>query len=143
MPKARIQWSDDRVIRLPRDTDLEYARFGMTPEEIGEQTWADPVPGIRGMKRPDGVKIPVLEFDVATAKSCDIGKKCTEIGRSQSWSLLDWARLEPERFKGFFTRMTRDMGFQRFYCNIYDPMRLCYRRIFDESITRIPAWMML
>jgi len=80
---ARIQWTDDRVIRQPRDADLEYARFGMTLEEIGEQTWMDPVPGIRGRKKPDGVRIPVLDFDVSTAKSSDIGSKCTEIGRSQ------------------------------------------------------------
>jgi len=136
---AKIQWSDGRVIRQPRDTDLEYARFGMTPEEIGEQTWMDPVSGIRGLRRPDGVRIPLLSFEVSTAKSTDIGSKCTEIGRSQRWSLLEWARMEPERLKGFFTRMTRDVGFQRFYCSIYDPMRLCYRRIFDEPISKIPA----
>jgi len=31
-----------KVIRLPRDTDLEYARFGLTLEHIGEQTWKNP-----------------------------------------------------------------------------------------------------
>ena len=52
---------------------------------------------------------------------------------------MEWARLKPKRLKGFFTWMTRDVGFQRFYCSIYDPKKLCYRRIFDEPITRIPT----
>lgn len=30
LARAKIQWSDGRVIRLPKETDLEYSRFGLT-----------------------------------------------------------------------------------------------------------------
>ena len=58
-----------KVIRLPRDTDLEYARFGLTLEHIGEQTWKNPVSRMRGMSRPTGVKLGIVEFDVNTTQS--------------------------------------------------------------------------
>lgn len=91
--KARIQWSGDRVIRLTRKSDLEYARFGLSSEQIGVKTLRDPVSGVREMRRPPGVKIGLLKFDISSTKSCDIGKKCTELVRSQLWSLLglEWA----------------------------------------------------
>ena len=40
-------------------------------------------------------------FDVSSTKSCDIRKKCTELGRSQSWCLLGLARLNPGIFRMF------------------------------------------
>ena len=33
--------------------------------------------------------------------------------------------------------MRREGGFQRFYSNLYDGMRLLYRRIFDEKVVNI------
>ena len=35
LARAKIKWSDERVHRLPLETDREYSRFGLTPEEIG------------------------------------------------------------------------------------------------------------
>ena len=63
--------------------------------------WSDPVSGVKKMLRPPGVKIGLLEFDVSSTKSCDIGKK----GRSQSWCLLGFVRLNPGLFRMFFVRM--------------------------------------
>ncbi len=37
----------------------------------------------------------------------------------------------------FFVRMVRDMGFRLFYKNLYDAMRLCFLRIFDELAPKV------
>ncbi len=41
--------------------------------------------------------------------------------------------MNPLGLKGFFERMRREVGFQRFYSSLYDGIRLLYRRIFDEK----------
>ncbi len=66
-------------------------------------------------------------------KSKEIGEKCTQIGRCQRWSLLEWARMNPCELVKFFTRMQRNVGFQQFYAGLYDAMRLCYQRMMDEK----------
>ena len=38
LARAKIQWTEGRVIRLPLDIDHEYSRFGLTPEQIGVQS---------------------------------------------------------------------------------------------------------
>ena len=126
-----------QVIRVTRESDVRYARFGMSLEVIGDQTWMDPVPGVRGMLRPAGIKLPLLEMKADVIRSRVIGKKCTEIGRSQRWSLLEWGRMNPLELRKFFERMRREVGFQWFYSSLYDGMRLIYRRNFDEKVTDI------
>ncbi len=41
--------------------------------------------------------------------------------------------MNPGELGKFFTRMEKDVGFQRFYGGLYDAMRLCYRRILDKK----------
>ena len=141
LARAKIQWTDGRIIRLPQETDLEYSRFGLTPEQIGVQSWSNPAPGDLRMVRPPGIKIALLEFETSTARSCDIGRACTAMGRCQQWSLLvlEWGMLNPELLRKFFTRMAEDDGFQRFYTNLYDLLRLCHLRMFDEKAPTIAA----
>ena len=122
------------MIRVPSEVYVIYSRFGLTLDDIGDQSWMEPVSGIRGLMRPAGVRFPVLEFKVESSKSKEIRKKCSEMGRSQRWSLLKWARMNPRGLKMFFVRMKREVGFQRFYRNLYDGMRLLHRRIFDKKI---------
>ena len=45
LSRAKIQWSDGRVIQSPKESDLVYSRFGLSPEQIGEQSWSEPAPG--------------------------------------------------------------------------------------------------
>ena len=45
--------------------------------------------------------------------------------------------MNPRCLKKFFIRMSRDIGFQRFNGNLYDGMRLCHLRIFDEKVVEI------
>ena len=135
--RAQIKWSDGRILRSPREDDLEYSRFGLSAEEIGDQTWMNSISSIWGMVRPAGVKIPLLEFDISSTKPCEIGRRCTVLGRCQRWSLLEWARLNPDRLKLFFVRMIRDAGFQTHYANMLDAMRLCYRRLFDSDAPKV------
>ncbi len=49
--RAKIQWFDDCVIQVPMEAYTQYARFGMSLEEIGDQSWVEPVTGV-GMMRP-------------------------------------------------------------------------------------------
>ena len=105
--RAKIQWSDGRMIRLLKDSNLEYSRFGLTLEQLGDQSWSGSAPGGLRMIRPSGVKIPLVK--------------------------LEWGMLNPALLKQFFIRMTRDVGFQKFYTNIYDLLRLCHLRLFDEK----------
>ena len=135
--RAQIKWSDGRVLRDLRDDDREYSRFGLSLGEIGDQTWRGAVSETWRMVRPEGVSVPLLEFDISSTKPCEIGRRCTEIGRCQRWSLLEWARMNPDRLRGFFARMIRDPWFQTHYANMYDAMRLCYRRICDENAPRV------
>ena len=113
--------------------EREYARFGLESEELEKQDWLEPVESIRGWGRPKNLKIPLLVLDMDKVKSKDIGERCTLIGRCQRWSLLEWARMNPRDLSKFFTRMEKDVGFQRFYGGLYDAMHLCYRSIVDEK----------
>ena len=133
LARAKIQWSDGRVIKLPQETDLEYSRFGLTPEEIGVQTWTEPVSGDLRMVRPPRVKVAILEFDISTAWSCDTGRACSSSGKCQRWSILEWVLLKPENLKKFFLRMAEEEGFRRFYQSLYDLLMLSHLRLFDKK----------
>ena len=137
LAKARIQWSDGRVIRFPQESDLQYSRFGLTPEQIGDQSWTEPVTGRLRMMRPPGVKIEVLDFKIATVKSFELGRACAMSGRIQRWSILEWVLLKPEVLKMFLSRMESQEGFRKFYMSLFDMLRLVHRRIFDEKALEI------
>jgi len=126
-------WSKGRRLEAPGKEEREYARFGLEPEELEKQAWLEPVESLRGLERPKGLKIPLLVLNMEKVKSKEIGEKCTSIGRCQRWSLLEWARMNPGDLYKFFTRMEKDVGFQRFYGGLYDAMRLCYRSIMDKE----------
>ena len=76
-----------------RVRSVRYASYRMDLDQIGDQSGLDPVPGARGMKRPHGMKVGMLEFDPTMPRSFDVGKRRTELGRSQKWCILEWARL--------------------------------------------------
>ena len=137
LARAKVRWTDGRVLELPEGENLEYSRFGLSAEDIGEQSWTQSVTGARGMVRPPGIRIKLLEFDVSSTKPCEIGRKCTMLGRNQRWSLLEWARLNPGLLRTFFVRMVRDTGFQVHYANLYDGMRLMHKRILDVEAPRV------
>ena len=126
-------WSEGRRLEVPGRDEREYSRFGLESEELEKQVWSEPVGRVRGWGRPKNLKIPLLVLDMSKVKSKEIGEKCTLIGRCQRWSLLEWARMNPQDLSRFFTRMEKDTGFQRFYRGLYDAMRLCYRSIMDEK----------
>ena len=37
LARAKVQWADGRVLELPVEENLEYSRFGLSAEDIGEQ----------------------------------------------------------------------------------------------------------
>ena len=112
---AKIQWSDDRVLRFPKDEDLEYSRFGLSLEKIGEQTWSQSVFDTQSMIHPSRIKVRLLGVDVSSTKPCEIGRRCMKLIRCQRWSLLEWARLNPDLVRASFvrirTRWTEDVPF--------------------------------
>ena len=81
----------------------------------------------------EGFEDPVVGAGHGEGKEQEIGEKCTRIGRCQRWSLLEWARMNPQDLCKFFERMDKNVGFQQFYGGLYDAMRLCYRRIMDKK----------
>ena len=133
LARARIQWSDGRIIQPPKESDLVYSRFGLSPEQIGEQSWSEPAPGTLRMVRPPGIAVGVVNFDMGTIRSSVLGGACAATGRSQRWCMLEWVMLTPENLKKFFNRMREDEGFRKFYQNLFDLMRLVHLRIFDEK----------
>ena len=117
LSRANVSWDNDLVIRLLRESDEEYARFSLTPEQLSIQSWMDHVLRVRGMGRPPRMLGSGLEFYPSTTRSSDIGIRCLELGSSQRWCILEWTRLNPSKFRLFFVSMVRDVGF---YMNIYD-----------------------
>ena len=132
MARANIQWTDSRVIRVPTEADLEYARFGLSSDQIGFQSWTEPVTGARGFYRPGSISVPLIDFDPSVVHNTRIGRLCKGIQRFQRWTILEWGRMNPFRLKFFFTRMIRNSGFRIFYKGIYDALRLMSLWIFDE-----------
>jgi len=89
------------------------------------------------MVRPEGMNVRMLTVKITSSKPSEIGRRCSEVGRSQRWSLMEWARYNPDMLRGFFDRMSRDVGFQNHYSNLYDGLRLMFMRLFDEEAPRI------
>ena len=135
--QVQISWSNRVVFCPPRESDKEYLRFGLKAEDLRPDYWKDPVPGMRGMLRASGMEAGLLKFDPSVDVCSKIGEQCSNLGRSQCWCILEWARMYPEKFKAFFSRMSRDVEFRLYYKMIYDCMRLSFRRIFDVTAPRV------
>ena len=124
LASSKVRWSDGRVLEPPGEKDRVYSRFNLSMEGLDDQIWKDPVEGIRGLKKPGVIKVPLLYIDISQVKSKDIGKICTVVGRSQRWFLLEWGRMNPSELTKFFCRMENDVRFRKFYGGIYDGLRL-------------------
>ena len=96
LSRAKIQWSDDRVLRFPKDEDLENSRFGLFLEEIGEQTWSQPVFGTRSMVRSCGIKIRLLRFNISSTKHCEIRRRQVSFLEELT---VDWSLKERTRWR--------------------------------------------
>lgn len=93
LARVKYTWSGGRMLEIPREDDKEYSRFGFSSEELDTQSWMDPVKSIRGLECPNGLKIPLLDIDMAKIKSKENRERCTAMGRCPRWSLLEWARM--------------------------------------------------
>ena len=92
---------------------------------------------VRTLARPESISVPLIEFDPCTTFSTDIGRLCTQIGRFQRWTILEWGRMNPFLLKSFFNRMIKNSGFRIFYKSLYDALRLMFLRIFCESAPQV------
>ena len=114
LAEAKYTWSRGRSSEASGEEDREYSRFGLSLELLEEQVWKNPVESVRGLECPKDLRVPLLVMDMKKIKSKEIRERCTGIGRSQKWSLLEWARMHPRELSKFFMRMKTDTGFQRF-----------------------------
>ncbi len=74
-------WSKGLRLSLPGREEEEHARFGLDPEDLERQDWSKPVESLRGLERPNGLRVPLLVLDMEKVKSKEIGERCTQIGR--------------------------------------------------------------
>ena len=132
LAEARVRWSSGKVLKSPVEEDRIYSRFNLSLEEVSDEVWKNPVEGIRGLKRPEVISLRLLCMDISRIKSKEIGRLCTEVGRSHRWSLLEWGRMYPSELPKFFLRMENYEGFRRFYRSLYDAMRLLHLRVLDK-----------
>ena len=47
--------------------------------------------------------------------------------------------LNPDSLRKFFVRMAEEVGFQKFYTNLYVLLRLCHLRIFNKKALRLES----
>ena len=109
-------------------------RFGLTPEQIGDQTWTEPVTGRLRMMRPPGTYWSSI---LPLSRALSWVELVLFQEESRGGSILEWVLLKPEVLKKFLARMERQEGFRKFYMNLYDMLRLAHRRIFDEKAPEI------
>ena len=125
-------------VKLPSLTeDLRgYAVFGIAPDVIASCNFREPMDVPTGLARLKSLKVKQLEMVPSTVRSYAIGKFCKKQTRSQIFVILEWARANPTEISEFLRRMGSDVNFQKFYRHVYDPLRHCYRRIFNcETLT--------
>ena len=65
-------------------------------------------------------------------KTTNIAVSCSTLGRSQSFSILEWGLLNPEKIEQLFQRMKSDLFFRNYYFGLYDSLGLLHLRIFDR-----------
>ena len=90
LSRGLISWFYSVVFCRPRESDKEYLRFGLKLEDLRVDSWSEPVPGMRGMEAG------LLKFDPSVDLCSRIGEQCSNLGRSQQWCILEWARMYPE-----------------------------------------------
>ena len=133
-----LRWDDG--IKMPSVTGeiMHHATFKVSPVQIANCNFRDATHHSSGLNRPGSLKVKKLELDPSTVKSFSIGKHCKKVNREQVPVILEWARENPTLIAGFLRRMGSDIQFQKFYRHLYDPLRHCYRRIFNcEALTVI------
>ena len=83
--RVQVTWSNEVILRPPRESDKEYLRFGLSLEDLAVESWGSPASGVRGMSRPTGMRAGLLIFDPSVDLTSRIGEQCARIGRSQCW----------------------------------------------------------
>ena len=133
-----LRW--DIGIKLPTMSRelMIHANFKVSPIAISACNFNEPVMQSSGLLRPKSLKAKKIVLDPKTVKSFAIGKQCKKAGREQIPAMLEWARENPTLISEFLRRMGSDLEFQKFYRHLYDPLRHCYRRVFNcEALTVI------
>ena len=126
-----ILWNHGRVLLCLSLGEILYATFGVNLEPSLGISWTDPCSTSRGLERHRAVQPGMLEFSPRTVKTITISTSCSNLGRSQRFTILEWGLLNPEKIEQFFQRMILDLFFRNYYFGLYDSLRLLHLRIFD------------
>jgi len=131
-----LKWSDGMKIPVVSGDLMHHATFKISPVLISRSDFSLAVDGTSGLLRSKSLNVKKLELDPETVKSYFIGKHCKKVNREQVPVVIEWARENPTQIADFLRRMGSDIEFQKFYRHLYDPLRHCYRRIFNcEALT--------
>ena len=133
LQQAKIMWDDNLIIqRLSHE--MEFAVTYSIPDMyFAEELWIHAVCGASGLSRPQTVPGGYLKLNPSLNSPITISKRCKVIERSQRDCILEWARLNPEKFSLFLDRMATDPKWQISFRGLYDSLRLLYLRLFNEE----------
>ena len=107
-----------------------YSTFGVNIDLFQDTLWTEPWSNLRGLKRSGSIQPGMLEFNSRTVQVAKIAKFCATTGRSQRFAILEWG----------LGGMQKDMCFRFYYHDIFDALRLLYKRIFNcESLVVFEA----
>ena len=66
------------------------------------------------------IQSEMLDFSPKTVQTSMIAKSCVVLGRSQQFTILEWALVNPEKITSFLMRMKIEGYFRNYYIAMYD-----------------------
>ena len=135
--KSNISWNHGRILLSPGYNEIEHARFGIPVEYFQEVSWTEPIVSRRGLKRPVSMQAGMLDFNPACVQPAEVSKFCSANNRIQRFAIVEWSIMNPEKIVEFFDRMRKDSRFRNYYNNVYDPLRIVYKMLFDEPLMEV------
>ena len=106
-------------------------------EYFQEVSWTEPIVSRRGLKRPVSMQAGMLDFNPACVQPAEVSKFCSANNRIQRFAIVEWSIMNPEKIVDFFDRMRKDSRFRNYYNNVYDPLRIVYKMLFDEPLMEV------
>ena len=113
--KTKILWNHGRIILSPGAREELYASFGVNLELLRDSIWVEASNSSRGLRRPASIQSGMLKFNPRTVQTATIAKFCSMIGRSQSFAILEWGLVNPEKISVFLQRMKVYQKFRTYY----------------------------
>ena len=119
-------WNNNLVIqRLFNEMEFSVT-YRIPDESLSQELWISRVPGALGLLRPQTLTGRYIKLDPRFNSPGTVAKRCKTIGRPQRDSILEWARLNPERISQFLDRLPSEPKWQIAFQGIYNSLRLLH-----------------